>query len=165
MIDFIILIIILLGVWRGFMAGAVRTAVSLVAWFFALIVGSSLAVPLAPLFASFANSQIVQIAWAFLAVALAILIFGQIVAYVLVKTLKLLRLGFLDKLLGAALGATKGLVKVLIILSVMSPVLALLPSFQNAPLTQSLLPLAPVAKQLAIDMASELKDVVDEHEQ
>jgi membrane protein required for colicin V production len=164
-IDFIILIIILLGVWRGLMAGAVRTAVSLVAWIFALVMGSSLAAPLAPLFVSFTDSQMMQIALAFLAVAFVILIFGQIVVYILVKTLKLLRLGFLDKLLGGVLGAVKGLIKVLIILSVMSPVLVHLSSFQNASLAQSLLPFAPIAKQLAIEVVGELKDVVDEHEQ
>ena len=165
MIDFIILIIILLGVWRGLMAGAVRTAVSLVAWIFALVMGSSLAAPLASLFVSFTDSQMMQIALAFLTVAFVILIFGQIVVYILIKTLKLLRLGFLDKLLGGVLGAVKGLIKVLIILSVMSPVLVHLSSFQNASLAQSLLPFAPIAKQLAIEVVGDLKDVVDGHEQ
>ncbi len=161
--DIGILVIILLGMWRGLMAGAVKTAISLAAWFFALVVGSALAVPLSPLFASLADSELLQTAWAFFAAATVILILGQIIAYILVKMLKFLRLGLLDKLLGGVLGAAKGLIKVLIVLGVLSPVLVHLPSFHQSSLAQSLLPFTPIAKQLATDVAGDLKDTVSDN--
>ena len=155
-IDLAISAVVLLGLWRGYRAGAVRTAMSLAAWLFGLVVASIMADELAPLFSSVVDSVILQIALAFIVVVLIVVVLGHVVAWMVLKTLKLLRLSLLDKIAGALLGAAKGVLKVLIIMSVTSPLLTSMSNWQSSVLAQALLPLAPVARQLLIEAFGEV---------
>ena len=47
-LDIIIAIVVLIGLWRGFQAGLIKTAVGLMGWFVALIVATRLATSIAP---------------------------------------------------------------------------------------------------------------------
>ncbi len=154
-IDIFIAFMVLLGLWRGFQAGAIKTAMSLVAWFVALIVASALAKEFSPLFVSVVNNEVLQISLAFLAIVLVIVAIIHMISWLALKTLKLLKLGFLDSLLGGVLGAGKGVLKVLIVLSIASPLLVKLPNWQESILAQNLLPFAPVAQALLTEVLGE----------
>lgn len=147
-IDIIIIGVLALGLWRGFVLGATKTAVSLMAWLMALILASSLAKPLSFLFIDVIASDVIQIALAFLTIVVCALLMAKLVAHLFLKLLKVLRLSFLDRLLGGVLGVALGTLKVLIVLSVISPLLIRLPSWSDSVVAQSLLPFAPVARAL-----------------
>ncbi|MDO4895906.1 MAG: CvpA family protein [Moraxella sp.] len=160
-IDGIILFILAIGLLRGFMAGAVRTIFSLAGWLLALVLASKFA----PIFALFLQplieNRVWQITMAFLCVVLVIVGLMHLVSWFILKTLKLLKLGLLDKILGAILGVVKNTVKVLILLSITSPILPHLPNAGSSVLMQSLLPFAPVTKEV---IGQALKDIWQEME-
>lgn len=155
MIDIIIGIIILIGSWRGLIRGAIKTTMSLVAWFLALALASRFAKPISFLLTDIATNSAMQIALAFVIIVFCVMIVSHIISWLLLKTLKVLRLGLLDRLLGGALGATVGFLKVLIILSVISPLIIHLPSWQDSSFVQLFLPFAPVAKVLIFETFGE----------
>lgn len=150
-IDFFIAVTVLLGLYRGFAVGAVKTVMSLVVWLGALVLATILAKPLSVMFVGVVDGDVLQTASAFLAVVFAVVIVGHVLIWVILKTLKVLRLGLLDKVLGGVLGSAKGLLKVLIVLSVTSPLLVTMPSWQDAKLAHSLMPFAPIAKELVVE--------------
>lgn len=156
-IDIVIAAVLVLGLWRGFVSGATKTAVSLLAWLAALIAASALAKPLSFLFINIVTIDVMQIALAFLSIVICVLILARLVTYLFLKVLKVLRLSFLDKLLGAALGVALGTLKVLITLSVISPLLVRLPSWSDSVIAQSLLPFAPIARILAQEAFDEIQ--------
>lgn len=65
LIDVFIAFMVLMGLWRGFTAGFVKTAASLVAWLSALIIASRIAKEVAPFLAGFIENPVLQIAAAF----------------------------------------------------------------------------------------------------
>lgn len=147
-IDLAIIMTVLFGLWRGYQAGAIRTAMSLVAWLFGLVMASIMADDLAPLFSGIVDSVVLQITLAFILVVLATVICGYFITWMILKTLKSLHLTLFDKVAGGALGIIKGVLKVLIIMGVLSPLLMNMPSWQSSALAQSLLPFTPVARQI-----------------
>lgn len=157
-IDIIIAVLLGFGLYRGFRVGAVKTILSFVSWLAGLILATALASPFAPFFASFADDLLAQKALAFLTVVVVVVGIGHVVAWVAQKTLKMLYLGFLDKVVGGGIGMAKELLKVLILLSVFSPILAKTQSFQESTLAQMILPFAPVAKVIAQDVWKDIKD-------
>lgn len=160
-IDSCIAFMVLTGLWRGFHAGAIKTAMSLVAWLVALILASSLAKPFAPLFAGVVDNWVLQVSLSFLVITLIILVICHVVSWIIQKTLKTLKLGFLDKILGGILGAGRGILKVLIILSVASPLLVKSANWQQSILAQNLLPFAPVAQAVLVEVLGEAWEQVE----
>ncbi|MDO5651672.1 MAG: CvpA family protein [Moraxella sp.] len=154
-VDIAVAVVVLIDLWRGFRAGAIATALTLVGWLLALVIGSRFADDVAPFFVAITNNPVLQIGLGFLAVCLIVIGVVHLLAYTLQSTLKALHLSFLDKLAGGVLGAGKGLLKVLVILSLVAPLLTKLPVWQESTLSQNLLPLAPVAKQLVYATAGE----------
>lgn len=161
-LDIVISAIVLIGLWRGYSAGAVKTVLSLIAWVVALIVASKLASEFTPLFAPISQNPTLQLAMAFLAMVLVVLLGLGLLSYLIAKTLKAVKLSFLDKLAGGIVGAVLGLIKVLFVLAVISPILIKTEMYQNSPLAQSLLPFAPLAKELVADVADEVWDEINE---
>lgn len=155
MIDGIIGIIILVGLWRGLMRGAIKTIMSLVAWFLALALATKFAQPIAFLLTDITTNTISQLVLAFVLIVISLLLVGRIISWLLSKTLKVLRLGLLDRLVGAGLGAAVGLLKVLVILSICSPLLVYFPSWQSSAFIELFLPFAPVAKLLLLETFGE----------
>lgn len=161
-LDIVIAIVVLIGLWRGFQVGLIKTAVGLVGWFIALIAATQLASVVAPALSGIINNPVLQMAAAFLLVVIIILALMHLVAYVFSGVIKTLRLGALDKVAGGVLGAAKNILIILVIFSVSSPLLVQLPQWQNSVLAPELLPYAPMAKTLAADMLGVAWDQVNQ---
>lgn len=161
-LDLAIMAIVLVGLWRGFVAGATRTAMSLVSWLLALFVATKLAHQFSPMFVGVVETPILQTALAFLAIFLGVIAVLQLIVYLINKMLSAVKLSWLDKLAGGVLGAGVGLLKVLVVLSFTAPLLANFDVWHRSALTQAIVPYAPLAKSLLSEMASE---VYDEFEQ
>lgn len=160
-IDGVILFILAIGLMRGFMAGAIKTVMSLVGWILALVIASKLSGDLSVLFAPMVDARIWQITLAFMMVALVVLTVTHLVTYVLSKTVKFLKLGLLDRWFGGMFGVAKSGVKILILMGVTAPVLPHLPNANSSPLLQALLPFAPVAKEVAGEVFDEVWQEVE----
>lgn len=155
-LDLAIMAIVLVGLWRGFVAGATRTAMSLVSWLLALFVATKLAHQFSPMFVGVVETPILQTALAFLAIFLGVIAVLQLVVYLITKALSAVKLSWLDKLAGGVLGAGVGLLKVLVVLSFTAPLLANFDVWHRSALTQAIVPYAPLAKSLLSEMASEV---------
>lgn len=155
-LDLVVMAVVLFGLWRGFMAGAIRTALSLVSWLVALFVATRFAHKMLPFFAETVDTPIFRTALAFLAVFLLTIAILQFGLYLLDKILKKLKLSWLNKLAGGVLGAGVGLLKVLVVLSFTVPLLANFDVWHRSALTQAIVPYAPLAKSLLSEMASEV---------
>ena len=151
-LDIVIAVVVLIGLWRGFKVGLIKTAVGLAGWFIALIAATQLAGVIAPALSGVVQNPVLQMAAAFLLVVIVILAIMHLVAFVFSGVLKTLRLGVLDKMAGGVLGAAKSVLVVLVMLSVSAPLLMQLPQWQTSVLAPELLPYAPMAKMLAADM-------------
>lgn len=151
-LDIVIAIVVLIGLWRGFQVGLIKTAVGLVGWFIALIVATRLADSIAPQLSGVVQNPVLQMALAFLLIVIIVLAVMHLVAFVFSGVLKTLRLGVVDKMAGGVLGAAKNVLVVLVILSVGAPLLVQLPQWQTSVLAPELLPYAPMAKMLATDV-------------
>lgn len=160
-LDIVISAIVLLGLWRGYSVGAVKTVLSLISWVVALIVASKLASEFTSLFAPISQNPTLQLAMAFLAIVLVVLLGLGLLSFLIAKTLKAVKLSFLDKLAGGIVGAGLGLIKVLFVLSVILPILIKTDMYQNSPLAQSLLPFAPLAKELVSETAEQVWDEIN----
>ena len=151
-LDIIIAVVVLIGLWRGFQVGLIKTAVGLVGWFIALIAATRLASVIAPQLSGFIANPVFQMAVAFLLVVIVILAVMHLIAFVFSGVLKTLRLGLLDKMAGGVLGAAKNVLVILVLLSISAPLLMQLPQWETSILAPELLPYAPMAKTLAGDM-------------
>ncbi|MBP6495130.1 MAG: CvpA family protein [Psychrobacter sp.] len=161
-LDIVIGVVVLIGLWRGFQVGLIKTAVGLVGWFIALIAASRLAASVAPQLSGIVQNPVLQMASAFLLVVIAILAIMHLVAFVFSGVLKTLRLGVLDKIAGGILGAAKNVLMVLVVLSISAPLLVQMPQWQTSVLAPELLPYAPVGKALVSDMFGMAWDQVNQ---
>ncbi len=148
-LDIVITVVVLIGLWRGFQVGLIKTAVGLAGWFIALIAATQLAGAVAPQLSGMVQSPVLQMALAFLLVVIVVLAIMHLVAFVFSGVLKTLRLGLVDKMAGGVLGAAKNVLMILVILSVSAPLLVQMPQWQTSVLAPELLPYAPMAKTLA----------------
>ncbi len=150
-LDIVIAIVVLIGLWRGFQVGLIKTAVGLAGWFIALIAATRLAGVVSPQLSGVVQSPVLQMAMAFLLVVIIILAIMHLVAFVFSGVLKTLRLGMLDKMAGGVLGAAKNVLVVLVVLSVSAPLLVQMPQWETSILAPELLPYAPMAKMMVSD--------------
>ena len=138
-LDIVIAVVVLIGLWRGFQVGLIKTAVGLVGWFIALIAATRLAGSVAPQLSSMVENPVLQMALAFLVIVIAILAIMHLVAFVFSGVLKTLRLGVLDKMAGGVLGAAKNVLMVLVVLSVSAPLLVQMPQWETSVLAPTAL--------------------------
>lgn len=146
-LDIIISLVVLAGLWRGYQYGVVKTFGSLIAWAAALIIASKWADELS-IFLTMIDNRVFQIALAFVLIVLAVLLLVQMTVGVLTKTINALHIGFLNRIAGGLLGAMLGVLKILMVLSVAAPLLVQLPIWKESILAQNLLPYAPMARVL-----------------
>ncbi|MGM8884323.1 CvpA family protein [Psychrobacter sp. 1U2] len=151
-LDIIIAIVVLIGLWRGFQVGLIKTAVGLMGWFVALIAATRLATSIAPQLSSLVANPVLQTALAFLIIVIVILAVMHVLAFIFSSALKTLNLSVLDKMAGGVLGAAKNVLMVLVVLSISAPLLVQLPQWQTSVLAPELMPYAPMGKELATDM-------------
>ena len=151
-IDIVIAVVVLIGLWRGFQVGLIKTAVGLAGWFIALIAATRLASSIAPQLSGIVENPVLQTALAFLVVVIVILAIMHLLAFVFSSALKTLRLGVVDKMAGGVLGAAKNVLMILVILSISAPLLVQMPQWHSSVIAPELLPYAPMGKVLAQDM-------------
>ena len=147
-LDIMIALVVLVGLWRGFQVGLIKTAVGLVGWFIALIAATRLAGSIAPQLSGIVENPVLQMALAFLVVVLVILAVMHTLAFVFSSALKTLNLGVVDKLAGGVLGAAKNILVVLVILSISAPLLVQLPQWETSVIAPELMPYAPMGLSL-----------------
>lgn len=150
--DFVIAAIVLFGLWRGFSQGFVKSFINLIGWLVALIAASRLADDVGGLFAGMVASPKLQVAMGFLLVVLVVFTLLTVVSGIVNKVMETLNLKIIDRFAGGVLGAFKGVLVVLIFMSVSSPLLQKLPFWQNSTLAPELMPYAPVAMQMSKDV-------------
>jgi membrane protein required for colicin V production len=151
-LDIVIAIVVIIGLWRGFQVGLIKTAVGLVGWLIALIAATRLAGSIAPQLSGIVENPVLQTALAFLVVVVFILAIMHTLALIFASALKSLNLGVVDKIGGSVLGAAKNILMVLVILSISAPLLVRLPLWETSVLAPELMPFAPLGKELAVDM-------------
>ena len=161
-LDIVIAVVVLIGLWRGFQLGLVKTAVGLVGWLIALIAATRLAGSVSPQLSGIVPNPVLQMAMAFLLVVIVILAVMHLVAFVFSGVLKTLRLGIVDKMAGGVLGAAKNVLMVLVVLSVSAPLLVQMPQWQTSVLAPELMPYAPMGKELVSDVMGMAWDQVNQ---
>jgi len=112
---------LVIGAWRGL----VREVVSILGWLIAFLAANLLAGPLGPALPDAIPSPELRVAAAYVGIFIASLIVTSLVGLLLSKVVNAVGLGGIDRLLGAAFGAARGL---LILLAV-----ALLAGLTSAP--------------------------------
>ena len=152
-LDLLILCTIALCVWRGFQLGLVRSVLSLAGWLVGLFIGTQYAKPLAPLFAEWIDTPAIQTVAAFLLLVIAVFLVFRVVAALLVSVLQALALRPLERVAGAAFGAAKGGLIVLILISIVAPWLQSAQWWQQSNMVQELSPYAPLAMQVSKQLA------------
>ena len=145
--DGVVLGVIALSMLFAFVRGVTRELIALLAW----VVGFFAAVAFTPLVGAwlpdFGENAVVRYLVAFVAILLAALLAGALVAWPLGSVIRKAGLGFVDRFLGAVFGIARGLV--LVMAFVLIAGLTALPRqdwWQNAALAK---PLAVAALSLA----------------
>lgn len=162
--DFVILLVVTLGLWRGFRLGLIKTTISLLGWLVAVVTASRMTFELAPLMSTIVSDTNLQLGLAFMVIVLLVLTLMHMAGYLITQVMNTLRLGIFDKMLGGVLGGAKNLLVVLVMLNVTAPILQYTPWWTTSHLTQSLLPYAPIAKSLTQDMAGKTFDYMTEND-
>lgn len=157
-LDICILVVLILGLWRGFRVGLLRSLVGLFGWLFALVLATFLAKPLSPLFASFFANEISSIITAFLMVAITVISVLHLILWLMSRTLKGLKLSFLDKLAGAVFGFGRNFLAVLLLISVVAPFAERTNFWQDTQIAKSLLPLTPFVVSLSKQIGNEMRE-------
>jgi membrane protein required for colicin V production len=96
---------LVLGAWRGL----VREVVSILGWVIAFLAANLLAGPVGPAMPQAIPTPELRVAAAYVAIFIASLILTSLVGLLLSKVIKAVGLGGVDRLLGAAFGAARGL--------------------------------------------------------
>ena len=97
------------GAWRGL----VREVISILGWVIAFLAANLLAGPLGPAMPQVIPTPELRVAAAYLAVFIGSLIVTSLAGLLLSKIVRAVGLGGLDRMLGAAFGAARGLLIVL----------------------------------------------------
>lgn len=98
-----------LGAWRGL----VREVISILGWVIAFLAANLLAGPIGPAMPQAIPTPELRVAAAYVAVFIGSLILTSLIGLLLSKIVKAAGLGGVDRLLGAAFGAARGLLIVL----------------------------------------------------
>lgn len=160
-LDLLILATITLCVWRGFQLGLVRSVLSVVGWLVGLFVGTQYARPLAPLFAEWIETPALQTVAAFVLLIFTVFLLFRLLSALLVSVLQALALRPLERLAGAAFGAAKGGLIVLILISMVAPWLQSAQWWQQSNMVQQLMPYAPLAMQVSKQLAEQAWQQLD----
>lgn len=154
-LDLLILVTIALSVWRGFQLGLIRSVLSLVGWLVGLYVGTQYAASLAPVLGDWIETPAFQTVAAFLMLVFGVFLVFRVLSLLLVSVLQALALRPLERLAGAAFGAAKGGLIVLILISAVAPWFKSAEWWQQSNMVQQLTPYAPLAMQVSKQLAGQ----------
>ena len=146
--DFIVIGVVVLSTLLAFMRGFMRVVVSLAALVVAAIAAIHFSAPVGMMLPEFGATPAARYITAFALIAIAVLIVGALIGWVLFRLVRAIGLGFLDRLLGAVVGLARGVL--IAVLGVLVAGLTSLPRqdwWQNAafapPLVAAALSLRP----------------------
>ena len=111
--DFVVIAAILISTLLALARGLVREVIALAAWIAALVLALAFAGPLAAQFGNWNMSPAVLQVLAFIVILFAVLVAGGVIAALLSGAIRTIGLGWLDRLLGGAFGAVRGVLLVL----------------------------------------------------
>ena len=112
--DFVVIGIIGLSTLFAFARGFVRVVISLAAWVVALVAAFQYADLVASWLPFLAQSPRARYIVAFALIIVAVLLVGALIGWLVWRLVRLVGLGFVDRVLGAVLGAARGLIIVVV---------------------------------------------------
>jgi|GEM_PF-284014 len=154
LLDVGIALIVLWSLYKGFRAGLIESLVGMLGWIITLYVGTHFARSLGYLFANIVHDPILQTALAFLVIVLLMLSIMWGLSLVLKSLVDALALTPLEKLAGGVFGAARGVLVVLVIMSLIGSWASSTTWWQQSVLAPALLPYAPLALQMGKELAS-----------
>ena len=119
-IDIGILVIIFASVLLAFWKGFVQQAISLAGWVVALLAARLLGQELAPMFDSVLADPKFQLAAAYIVITLVVLLATKVVSSAFGTLVQKIGLGYVDRLLGVVFGGLRGVIIVVLLVSVFS---------------------------------------------
>jgi membrane protein required for colicin V production len=108
-LDIIVVLVLILTVVHGLIRGLVDTLFSLVAWILAFVSGKWGAIMVAPLLPAGIENPAIRYFAGFAVIFLLVLIGVSLLGHLLVKLVRAIGLGSVDKVLGGGMGLAKGL--------------------------------------------------------
>jgi membrane protein required for colicin V production len=106
--DFIVIGVVVVSTLLAFMRGFMRVVVSLATLVIAALAAIHFSAPVGMMLPDFGGSPAARYITAFALIAIAVLIVGALVGWVLSRLVRAIGLGFLDRLLGAVVGLARG---------------------------------------------------------
>ncbi|WP_416886379.1 CvpA family protein [Marinospirillum sp.] len=119
-LDFAILLVLFASVMLAFWKGFVEQALSLAGWILAFFAATHLGHEVAPIFAHFLSDPGLQLALAYLVIALVVWLASKVVSKALATLVQKIGLGKLDRFLGIVFGVIRGFVLVLLLVAIAS---------------------------------------------
>jgi len=144
-LDILIAVIVLWSLYRGFRVGLIESLVGLLGWFATLYVGTHFARSMAHMFSGVVADPVLQTALAFLVIVLLMLMILWGASLLLKSLISALALTPIEKLAGGVFGAARGVLIVLVIMSLIGSWASKETWWQKSVLAPSLLPYAPLA--------------------
>ncbi len=158
--DIAIALIVMWSLYRGFKVGLIESLVGLVGWFATLYVGTHFARSVSVVFAGVVKDPVLQTALAFLVIVLLMLMIVWGFSIVLKSLINALALTPIEKLAGGVFGAARGVLIVLVIMSLIGSWASKENWWQESILARSLTPYAPLAMSVGKDLATTAWDEI-----
>jgi membrane protein required for colicin V production len=131
-LDIVILVVILLSAWKGWKSGFIKTVFLVIGVVLAALIGARLSEPIAGWATDSVESDAVATVIAYVVIGAIVFVVVQIIGAIILKFLKLLFLGLVDKVAGAGLGALTGIVAAGFLIALLARLAVLVP--ESAPL-------------------------------
>ena len=152
--DIAIAVIVMWSLYRGFKVGLIESLVGLVGWFATLYMGTHFAHSVGGVFAGAVKDPVLQTALAFLVIVLLMLMIVWGFSMLLKSLIDALALTPIEKLAGGVFGAARGVLIVLVIMSLIGSWANKESWWQESILARSLTPYAPLAMTVGKDLAT-----------
>ncbi len=154
-LDIIILIMLLLGCLNGLRQGLIKAFTSFVGWIIAIVLAIQFSTLLAPIMIVVTSDPVFQKIVAFIVIVVCVIVLTWLISALITSVLKTLKLGPVNRLLGAAFGGLKSVIIILVVMQALSPWVANFSTWKKSEMVRILLPYAPMASTFAKDTVSD----------
>lgn len=163
-VSLVIVVIVVLLTWRAFHRGFLRELVGLTALILAIPIAGVFYEDLIPKIEPLVENSLASSLISFLAIFIGVILAGQLIGYLLRRSVDVLNLGAADRIAGAAFGFLQGLLlcQVLLVALINFPEPNLLTHIDESPIatwllegTEFLLPILPNEFNAAIELFME----------
>jgi len=160
-VSLVIVVIVALLTWRAFRRGFLRELVGLAALILAIPVAGVFYDDMVPKVEPIIDNSLASALVSFAAIFLGVIVAGQLIGYLLRRSVDVLNLGGLDRLLGAAFGFLQGalLCQVALVALVIFPQPDLREHIEDSVIATNLLDGAPVVLAILPDQFNEAVDI------